>query len=312
MTARRYALADLLPLLAAIAVLAAVVVPSRGVADRGDLILAALVALTALGIAPARLWRLRRRWRAVLALSLAPLAVLAPLAWAVSRLFDGPVRDGTLALGLSCTEVAAVGLVALAGGDAALALAALTGSLVAAAIGGPLLVGVLADPAGGADPADLLGRFVLVVLVPLAGGLAARAMWPRLRRAEAPLAAASTLAVTALIYAALSGARGGDIAPALAASAAFLALSSLPALAWWRLAPREQRSAGALAIGLRDFAVAAALAGEAFGPSAAVVGGIYGVLMLVAGAVAAAALRYAGGAATRASAASVDTRASSR
>lgn len=310
MIARRPSIPDLLPLLAAIAVAAAAIAPSRDVADRGDLILAALVALTALGTAPARLWRLRRRWRAVLVLSLAPLAILAPLAWALSRLFDGPVRDGTLALGLSCTEVAAVGLVALAGGDAALALAALTGSLVAAAIAGPLLIGALADPAAGADPADLLGRFALVVLVPLAAGLAARARWPRLDRAAAPFAAASTLTVAALIYAALSGARGGDIVPALAASAAFLGLSALPALAWWRLAPRDQRSAGALAIGLRDFAVAAALAGEAFGPSAAVVSGVYGVLMLLAGAVAAVALRYASGAAARASAASVHSRAS--
>ena len=56
-----------------------------------------------------------------------------------------------LTLGLSSTEVAAVGLVALAAGDAALALGALAGSLVAAATLGPLLVGVLAADAAGAD-----------------------------------------------------------------------------------------------------------------------------------------------------------------
>jgi len=38
-----------------------------------------------------------------------------PLARLVSRPFSGAVRDGVLALGVSSTEVAAVGLVALSG-----------------------------------------------------------------------------------------------------------------------------------------------------------------------------------------------------
>jgi hypothetical protein len=49
------------------------------------------------------------------------------------------VREGVLALGVSSTEVAVVGLVALAGGSAVLALGALTGSLVLAALAGPPL-----------------------------------------------------------------------------------------------------------------------------------------------------------------------------
>jgi predicted Na+-dependent transporter len=47
----------------------------------------------------------------------------------------------------------------------------------------------------------------------------------------------------------------------------------------------------AFCLGLRDFAVAAALAAQAFGPRAAVVAGVYGVMMLVAGAALAAAER---------------------
>ena len=50
---------------------------------------------------------------------------------------------------------------------------------------------------------------------------------------------------------------------------------------------RELRSTGALVIGLRDFAVAAALAAQAFGPAAATVCGVYGVLVLLVGAAAA-------------------------
>ena len=99
--------------------------PSDEAAARGDLVLAVLVALTALGIAPSEPWELRSRWKTVLALSLLPFAMLVPLAWTLSLLFESPVREGVLTPELSSTEVAAVGLVALAGGDAALALGAL-------------------------------------------------------------------------------------------------------------------------------------------------------------------------------------------
>jgi predicted Na+-dependent transporter len=157
-----------LTLVAAAAALAA---PSDAVADRIDLLLAALVLLSALGIEPRRLEALRRRPGTVLALSVGSLVVLAPLAWLLSRAFDGAVRDGVLALGVAPTEVAAVGLVALAGADAVLALAAVAGSLVASAALGPVLLAALG---GSSDVAlgPLLGSFALVVLLPLAAGLA--------------------------------------------------------------------------------------------------------------------------------------------
>ena len=281
----------LLPL-ALVAAGLALLTPSAGAAARGDLVLAALVALTALGIAPRDLWALRDRRRAVLTLSVAPFGVLVPAAWAIGRLFDSPVREGVLALGLSCTEVAAVGLVALARGDAALALGALAGSLVVSATLGPLAVGLLAAGAATADPGALLGRFALVVLLPLAAGVAARVAWPRLARGEPWFAAGSTLAVAALVYAALSGApTGEELLPALAAGAAFLGVSAVAALGAARVVTGGRRSAVALAVGLRDFAVAATLATQAFGPPAAAVSGIYGVLMLIAGALATAVLR---------------------
>jgi predicted Na+-dependent transporter len=161
---------------------------------------------------------------------LAPFALLAPLAWAVSREFADPVREGLLALGVSCTEVAAVGLVALAGGGAVLALGALTGSLIVSALAGPPLLSLLA---GGTD-----------------------------------------VAVAELVSAAL-------------ANVLFLLLSAVPVAAWILFAPRDLRVTGAFVIGLRDFAVAAALAAQAFGPPAATVAGVYGVLMLLVGAAAA-------------------------
>lgn len=269
-----------------VAVAAALVAPSDAVAERSDLLLAALVAFTAVGIAPRRLAGLRRSPGTVVALSLGPPLVLTPLAWALGRLFAPSVGDGLLALGLAPTEVAAVGLVALAGGDAVLALAAVTGSLAASAIGGPLVLGLLGAGAG-VDTGALLSSFALVVLAPLAAGLAARGALPALGRAEPQYAAGAALAVAALVYAALSGASGtGELGQAALAGAALLVVSVVPAA----LALRHTgQPATAFCVVLRDFAVAAALAGQAFGPRAAVVAGVYGVMMLVFGAALAAA-----------------------
>ena len=83
-----------------------------------------------------------------------PFVLLASLGWLVSLAFSGAVSDGVVALGVSSTEVAAVGLVAIAGGSAVLALGALTGSLVLAALAGPPLLGALA----GAD-ADVAAAY---------------------------------------------------------------------------------------------------------------------------------------------------------
>ena len=76
---------------------------------------------------------------------MAPLVVLAaggvgPRA-AVRR---ASARDGLLAVGLSSSEVASVGLTALAGADATVALGAVTGSLVLSALVGPVAIGWLA------------------------------------------------------------------------------------------------------------------------------------------------------------------------
>lgn len=277
----------------------ALAVPSPALAGRSDAVLALLVLLTALGIAPDRLAGVRERWRALVVLSVGPIVVLAPLAWAIGQGFDGPVRDGTLALGLASTEVAAVGLVALAGGDAALAAGALAGSLVASAVTGPLLASLLASGHGDAGTLPLLARFAVVVLLPLAAGLATGRTVPALARAADDLASASTLTVAVLVYAALSGSTDhGMLADQFAAAGAFLVASALPALAWVRFGPPSIRSTGALAIVLRDFAVAAALATQAFGSAAGAVAGTYGVLMLIVGAAAATTLRRRGTPAT--------------
>lgn len=285
-------LADHIAPAAGLAVLLALAAPSRALARRSDWLLAGLVLFTAAGIEPRRLLSLRDRPGPLVGLSIVPLVVLTGVAWLLGRPFSGSVRDGILCLGVASTEVASVGLIALAGGDAVLALGVLTGSLIASAVLGPLLVGVLGHTAGHTGGVSLLVRFALVVLAPLAAGLGLRGARPRLERAEGALNGLSSLTVCVLLYAALSGVSGdGQLLREIAGSLAFMvAAAAIALLAVRRLGGFDPAAVG-LTTWLRDFAVAAALASQAFGARAASVAGIYGALMLLAGAITATVLR---------------------
>jgi BASS family bile acid:Na+ symporter len=279
----------ILPLTLVAAALA-LLVPSGAVAGRSDVLLALLVLATALGIPWSELAALRARAATVAVLSIAPLVTLAAFAWLLGHAFGTATRDGLLAVGLSSSEVASVGLAGLAGADATVALGAVTGSLVLAALAGPAAIGWLAGGHGHGGSGHLLARFALVVLAPLAAGVTLRTLrvtGARIARHDGERDGLAALAVVVLVYAALSGARGSHgLGAALVASVAFCAGAALLGWAWHagRVA-RDPATAvpGALAIGMRDFAVAAALASQAFGTRAAAVPGVYGVVMLVAG-----------------------------
>jgi predicted Na+-dependent transporter len=270
---------DTLPGLAILAGVAALAVPSAGVAGHVDLLLAALVLVTALDIDPAQLRAVATRWRAVLVLSVAPVVVLALFAKAIAAVAGGTDGTGVLAVGLSPTEVASVGLIALMGGPVELALAVLAGSLVVSALLGPPALGLLATHAAHVQVLSLLGRFALVVIVPLLVGVAVRSRLRAVRGLDHWLPAAGSLLVVALVYGSLSGTGSHGLLRAAAVSAVFLAGSAaLAGLARSRLG-----SSLALTVAMRDFAVGAALASAAGGPGAARVAGVYGVLMLLLG-----------------------------
>lgn len=276
--------------LALVAAALALALPSPALASRSDLLLALLVLATALGISFADLARLREHMVDVAVLSVVPLVVLGAIGWGLGRPFAAPVRDGLLAVGLSSSEVASVGLVALAGADATVALGALTGSLVLAALLGPVAIAAISG-AGHASAGKLLGRFALVVLVPLAAGVALRSqsrLRPRLAALDAPRDGVAAVTVAVLVYAALSGTNGAHhLGGAVLASLLFLIASGALAALWHRRAGAVTAVPGAMAIAMRDFAVAAALATQAFGTAAGAVPGVYGVAMLIAGAIAA-------------------------
>jgi ACR3 family arsenite efflux pump ArsB len=284
-----------LTLLALVAAGLALIAPSSRVADHSDLLLAALVLLTALGITATELRDDVRRHRTSIAvLSVAPMVALSLAAWLIGRPFAPSIRDGLLAVGAASSEVATVGLVTLAGADATIALGALAGSLVVSALLGPVALGVLSSQGGHGGTGHLLARFALVVIVPLIAGVALRSALPRLQRWDPEREGLAALAVATLVYAALSGtSKAHHLAPALVASLGFLVVSAALAELWRRTTPRPVAVPGALCIAMRDFAVAAALASQAFGSAAAIVPGVYGVVMLLAGSAAAGVLARA-------------------
>ena len=255
--------------------------PSSALANRTDVLLAIFVLVTVLGIEPSELLALRHRWRTVALLSVAPFVALVPVAYALGRLFESPTREGVLALGLGPTEVAAVGLAALAARDATLVLATVIVSFVVSAIAGPPLASALA--AGEANTGALLVRFALVLILPLAVGLVARGTAPAIEHYEPFLEAAASFTIAVLVYAALGDLDTGNLVATLAASGAFLAASAVIASLATCVHNRDARENAPFVIALRDFAVAAALAAQAFGGPAAAVPAVYGVLMLLAG-----------------------------
>ena len=285
---------DALPVLALAAAGLARLVPSHAIADHVDLLLAALVLLTALDIDPRQLTELAGHVRTIVLLVIVPACALAALGWLISRFVAGDLRDGVLALGFAPAEVASVGLIGLIGGMAEAAIAVVGLSLVVSAVAGPPLLAAIAGGAQAARPLALLGHFALIVLLPLLAGLVIRGLTPALARRDAEISLGSTLIAAAahLRVADRDGGGHARVRRCWSASRSCRARLSSPGSPSAPSADRLDPPL-ALTIGMRDFAVAAALAAAAFGPRAAQVAGVYGTVMLVAAAIVSALLARA-------------------
>jgi arsenite transporter len=269
-----------------------------------NVLLAILVFATAVTIDPAALRRLVSAWRSLVVALVVGITVLPALSWAVSRIVAaGSLRDGVLVVGLAPCEIASVATTAMAGGEAAVSAGVLIGSTVAAvALAGPILT--LEAGRAGLSPGGIISNLALVVALPLAVGLAARACaeapsrllaatrvlsTPRAERVASGTALAAVAALVALI------------APEIRLSTAYLAVAA--ALVLFLLgsalvgrflgarAARPTATALLLTTSMRDFAIAAGLAAAAFGPAAAAPLGLYGVAVLVWGTAVAGTLR---------------------
>lgn len=253
-----------------------------------DAVLAVLVFATALGVGPGALGALHA-YRRRIAVSLLSTATLLPaLAWVSSRLVADPLlRHGVLALGIAPAEIGSVATTGIGSGDPAMAATLLIGStLLTLALGPP----VLASLAKGAavHPASILASLALVVAVPMAAGVGVRAVVAPSRRAVAAaqkVALGAVVILVALVASevVLTGAYLG----VLLAVSVFLGGSTLLGVGLGVGAPRPVATGVLLTTAMRDFAVAAAIAGAAFGAGAAAPLSLYGVLAIVWGVAAA-------------------------
>jgi BASS family bile acid:Na+ symporter len=265
-------------------------------------LLVILVLATAVTIDPDALRRLAQAWRHVAVAVLVGVTVLPALSWAAAYLVPaGPLRDGVLVAGLAPCEIASVATTALAGGEGAVAAGVLIGSTLATVtLAAPILV--LEAGHAGFSPASVIANLALVVVVPLAAGIALRCLVPatarflatgRAQRAASWTAVAAVAALVALVAAEVRlSASYGAVAVALLL---FLAASAVVGRLLGARAPRPSGAALLLTTSMRDFAIAAALAAAAFGPAAAAPLGLYGVAVLVWGTAAAGFLRARSG-----------------
>ncbi len=282
----------LLPLVLAFAVLGVTVpAPARQAVEHHG-VTAALVVLVfavGLGLPVTALSQARANSVRIAAVVLVPIVVLPGIAWAASRLVNpGHLRDGVLAVGVAPTEVAAVALAALAGGSAALSAAVLVGSTIGSVLlAGPILH-LLATTTGSASPGSLLLSLLRIVALPLAAGIAVRAVLPARRELDVVSSAGASGAVLVLIWL-VAGQAHLDTAYLRAGLAllVFLAGSTATGALLTRGLPRSLRTSLLLPVAMRDFAIAAGIATQAFGAAAAAPLGIYGVLVLLLGATAA-------------------------
>ena len=217
---------------------------------------------------------------------------LPAAAWLASHLVSGAaLRGGVLAAGVAPTEVAAVALTGLAGGEVALAAGLLVAStVVTVLLAGPIL-GLLGAHSA-TSQLGLLATLALVVALPLVAGAALRTLDPLGGRDQAALRAAGTVSLLVLLWEVAS-----ELHLALSdlrmvgALLLYLACGAGLGVLLGTGAPRGRRSAVLLPTAMRDFAVAAGIAASAFGAPAAAPLGIYGVLVLVFGTVAVALIR---------------------
>jgi len=193
----------------------------------------AYYALT-LGFVAASVWAMRRM-------------LFAPFGYAMRASRDSPLRSDAIGLNVAHIQWLAFTLAGAFAGLAGALYAFSKGSISPDVLGvgrsvdalvmvllgglqtlaGPLVVGAVAGGSSHADPGALLVRFALVVIVPLAVGVALRSRRPELERVDLEREGVAAVTVAVLVYAALSGSQGAHhLGGAVLASGIFLLCSA--------------------------------------------------------------------------------------
>ncbi|WP_298338142.1 hypothetical protein [Ferrimicrobium sp.] len=257
--------------------------------DHGDTVyvtLAVLVFTAGLTVDFARLAAARRAgWRLLAALAASSI-VFPLLAWGLSHLVGGQLRDALLAVGVAPSEVASLALVSLGAGDVAIAALLVLGSTVVTILAAGPILSVLST-ASHLDTIGLGGTLVVVVAIPLAlGALVGMRLTPTgFGRTFGGIL--GSLALLLLIWEVASQVQLEPVyLVGVGLLIVFVAGSTLIGMAVSIGTSRATRTGIVLPVAIRDFAIAAGIATAAFGATSTGLLGIYGLLVLVLGALA--------------------------
>ncbi|WP_435179613.1 bile acid:sodium symporter family protein [Halorussus sp. AFM4] len=216
--------------------------------------------------------------RSALARVLLGHAAMPAVAFGVARVLglSPALTAGFVLLGAVTPELVTPTMTALADGDTALASTALVVIGAGSTVFTPLAVGALLGPGVRIDGWRIAESLAVAVVAPMVVAVGARTQWEAaVGRYDEYYATVSALMVVLIIggvtaaNAALIRGRA-DLLAVVGAGALGLNLAGY-ALGWvgTRSAARPARVAGALSVGMRDFAVAAALATAAGFPASA-------------------------------------------
>lgn len=228
-------------------------------------ILAVMVGSVSLTLSPERFGTLRGR---ALATILLVQSAMPFVAFGVARILQlsPPLTVGFVVLGAVTPELVTPTMTELSGGDTALS----TVTLVSVGLGSvafvPAVLTVLLGDSVSVNAFVIVEELAVAVVIPMGLAIAARWRWPeRIARHDDVYPSVSALMVVLVIgIVAAANATlvrsGGTVLAAVAVGA--IALNGVGYAAGWtagRSFPREERIAATLSVGMRDFAVAAAL-----------------------------------------------------
>ncbi|NHN58137.1 MULTISPECIES: bile acid:sodium symporter family protein [Halorussus] len=221
-------------------------------------------------------------------------AAMPAVAFGIARVLglSPPLAAGFVLLGAVTPELVTPTMTALADGDAALASTALVVIGVGSTVFTPLAVGLLLGSGVRVDGWQIAQSLAVAVVAPMAVAVGARTRWEaRVGRYDDYYPTVSALMVI-LIIGGVTAANASlirsetDLLVVVGAGALGLNLAGY-ALGWvgTRSADGPARVAGALSVGMRDFAVAAALVTAAgFPASASLPAVVFGVVEMASSA----------------------------
>lgn len=248
-------------------------------------ILAVMIGAVSLTLSPERFRRLRPR---ALVTVLVVQSGMPLLAFVIARSLglSPAITAGFVVLGAVTPELVTPTMTELSGGDTALATVVLVSVGLGTLVFVPGMVALLLGRSVAVDPFLIVEQLVLAVVLPMTVAVGLRYRWPkRVGRYDELYPSVSGLMVVLIIgivAAANASLIRSDGSLLLVVATGALVLNGIGYAGGWlasRPFERTERIAATLSVGMRDFAVAAALlVGAGFPPAATLPAVVFGII----------------------------------